>query len=132
MAVLLLKAYQGYAVGVTVELPSELETALIAQGIASNASVANVTTGATSTSAYSGTVSVPIGAASVVVTNSNVDASSKVCAFVAQATADGTFLRVERVVAAVGSFTIFGTANATAATLVDWVIVNPQGISIRL
>lgn len=132
MAVLLLKAYQGYAAGVTVELPSELESALIAQGIASTALVANVTTGATSTSAYSGTVSVPIAAASIVVTNSNVDASSKISATVAQATADGTFLRVERIVAAVGSFTIYGTAAATAATLVDWVIVNPQGMTIRL
>lgn len=131
MAVLLLKSYGGYNSGATVELTAELEASLIAQGLASVATVANVTTGATSTSAYSGTVSVPIGAASLVVTNSNVVANSKVYAVVAQATADGTLLRVERIVCADGSFTIYGTAAATAATLVDWAIINGQGMTIR-
>ena len=42
---------------------------------------------------------------------------------VAQAAADGTLLRVERVVCAAGLFTIFGTANATATTFIDWAIV---------
>jgi hypothetical protein len=31
---------------------------------------------------------------------------------------------VERVVSAAGSFTIFGTANATAATVVSWEVLN--------
>jgi hypothetical protein len=60
----------------------------------------------------------------VVITHPAVTASSVVVAVVAQAAADGTLLRVERVNPAAGSFTIFGTANATAATTVAWAIVS--------
>ena len=56
-----------------------------------------------------------------------VNANTYVTAVVSQAAADGTLLRVERVVPAAGSFTIYGTAGATAATTVDWSIVNPEG-----
>jgi hypothetical protein len=45
-------------------------------------------------------------------------------AVVAQTTADTTLLRVERVVPAAGSFTIYGTANATATTRIDWCVIN--------
>jgi hypothetical protein len=61
-----------------------------------------------------------------------VDANSHVTAKVAQAAADGTLLRVERVLCAAGSFTIFGTANATATTLIDWEIEPNSGMSQRL
>ena len=64
----------------------------------------------------------------MVITCSLVTASSKVSAYVSQTAADGTLLRVERVVPAAGSFTIFGTANATAATVVDWAIIPAFGV----
>ena len=62
------------------------------------------------------------------VTNNLVTANSKVWAVVAQASADGTLLRVERVLTADGSFTIYGTANATAVTLIDWALLPTVGM----
>jgi hypothetical protein len=124
--VLLNRAYGGYASGTIVELPADTEAALIAQGLAvTNAGPA--TSGAVSTTYNSGTVTVAIGASSVVVTNPQCTVSSKVCAYVSQAAADGTLLRVERIVCAAGSFTIFGTANATAATAIDWILFPAPG-----
>jgi len=65
----------------------------------------------------------------VVVTNNLVTAESKVFAVVSQAAADGTLLRVERVLCAAGSFTIYGTANATATTTIDWCLMLPSGLT---
>lgn len=124
MTVLLNRTYQGLPSGNTEMLtPTNVETALIAQGLASTALAANITTGAKTANLSQGRVAIAAAASSVVVTNSLVDANTKIWACVAQAAADGTLLRVERIVAAAGSFTIFGTANATATTFIDWAIV---------
>lgn len=128
MTVLLNRPYAGYAAPSTVKLPANVEQSLIAQGLASAASTANITPGPVTTNANSGTIAVPAGSASVVITNSQIDGSSKVWACVAQAAADATALRVERIVVAVGSVTIYVTANATAATLVDWAIIVAPGL----
>lgn len=130
MAVLLNKGYAGYLAGTTVELTTNIEASLIAQGLASAALVANVTTGNVTANISQGTAAIAIGASSVTITCDKVDAQSKVFAVVAQAAADTTLLRVERVVCANGSFTIYGTANATAVTLIDWAIVTPPGMVI--
>ncbi len=127
MAILLSKAYNGQAAGTTVELSAELEAALIAQGFGTSALITTVTTGAQNSSLYAGTAAIAAGASSVVITNPLVTANSKVWACVGQAAADGTLLRVERVVPAAGSFTIFGTANATATTIIDWAILPTVG-----
>lgn len=130
MSVTLLRAYQGSIVGQTVEYSQELEAALIAQGFAIAATANTSTSGAVTQNTTSGTVTVAIGASSVVVTNSNVSANSVVVAVVSQAAADGTLLRVERVLCANGSFTIYGTANATAATVITWALVTPPALTI--
>lgn len=75
--------------------------------------------------AQSGRSAVAIGSATIVITSSYVTAASHVFAVVSQAAADATLLRVERVSAAAGAFTIHGTAAATAATQVDWFVVSP-------
>ncbi len=124
--VLLGKAYAGYASGTIVELPASTEAALIASGQATN-SAGPPTAGAVTTTANSGCVTIAAGASSVVVTQPNVSPQSQISATVAQAAADGTLLRVERIVPAAGSFTIYGTANATAATLIKWAILNADG-----
>lgn len=130
MTVLLNRAYAGYPAGQTVQLTSDVETALIAQGLASTATLP--TTGAATANAMAGRAAVAIGAASIVITNSLVDANSKVYAVVAQAAADGTLLRVERVLCAAGSFTIYGTAAATAITYIDWYVMCPAaGLTIK-
>jgi len=127
MTVTLLRPYGGYAAGTIRQFRTSTETALIDSGFATDGGT--ITTGAVTTTEMEGRVSVAIGASSLVVTNPNVTAESKVWACVAQAAADGTLLRVERIVCADGSFTIYGTANATAATLIDWCILNPLGMT---
>jgi len=130
MTVLLKNGYAGYLTGTTVMLPTNVETALIAQGLASAALAANITTGAVTANVLQGRVAIAAGASSVVVTNNLVDANTKVDAVVAQAAADGTLLRIERVLCAAGSFTLYGTANATATTFVDWWIITTPGMMV--
>lgn len=130
MTVLLNKGYAGYLQGTTVKLTTNIESSLIAQGLASSALTANITPGNVTANINQGTAAIAIGAASVTITSDKVDANSKVYAVVAQAAADATLLRVERIVCAAGSFTIYGTANATAATLVDWAIIVPPGMLV--
>jgi hypothetical protein len=127
--ILLSKSYKGYAANTIVQLATQEEAALIAQGFGVT-SAGPVTTGAVTTSATAGRVAIAAGASSVVVTHPQVDANSKIFAVVNQAAADTTLLRVERVVPAAGSFTIFGTANATATTSIDWMIhmVSGEGL----
>ena len=124
MTVTLSRSYQGIASGTVVTLPDSTETALIAQGLAVTAAKTATSTGAQTIPALSGTCAIAAGAASVVITNPLVSATSKVFAVVSQATADVSLLRVERVVPAAGSFTIHGTAAATATTLIDWIVFN--------
>lgn len=136
MTVLLTRPYANYSVGQTIQLPTNIENSLIAAGIATlvaTTASAAVTQGALSTNLPAGRCTIAIGASSVVVTNPSVDVNSKIFAVINQAAADGTLLRVERVVPGAGSFTIFGTANATAATVVDWAMLGPfGGVSITL
>ncbi len=128
MSVTLLQSYAGYASGATVTLDSVTEAALIAQGLATTAATSATTTGAATANVMSGVCAIAAGASSVVITNNLVNANSVVYAVVSQASADGTLLRVERVVPAAGSFTIYGTANAAATTLIRWAIVDGQGV----
>jgi hypothetical protein len=132
MTVSLVRGYAGTAAGQVVSYTTELEAALIAQGLAIASTRASTTSGAQTQNALQGTAACAIGAASIVVTNNLIDANSHVTAKVAQAAADATALRVERVVCAAGSFSIFLTANATAATLVDWEVEPNSGMSQRL
>lgn len=127
MAIHLNRGYNGYAAGTVVNLPTSIESSLIAQGLAIASTVASTTTGAVTANVPSGICAIAAGASSIVITNSLVDASTPVWATVSQATADGTLLRVERVVSAAGSFTIYGTANATATTLIRWQIAINSG-----
>jgi hypothetical protein len=131
MAVTLSKGYKGLVSGNTVSLSTDEEANLITQGLAQTATLANITTGAYTNNSNSGVAAIAAGASSVVITNSLVDANSKIFAVVDQAAADGTLLRVERIVPAAGSFTIFGTANATATTLIAWAVLMPYGEAIR-
>ena len=132
MAVTLNRAYEGYLTGTVVNLPTNIETALIAQGLAATATRANTTTGAVTYNGMQGTCAIAAGSPSIVITTNKVDANSIVIAYVSQAAADGTLLRVERVLPAAGSFTIYGTANATATTLVSWAIISPSIVAAPL
>lgn len=130
MAVLLNRAYNGYASGTVVNLPTNIESSLIAQGLATASTVASTTTGNVTANVPTGICAIAAGSSSITITNSLVDANSLVWAAVRQASADGTLLRVERVLPAAGSFTIYGTANATATTLISWAIINDYGQTV--
>lgn len=130
MSVLLKAQYVGYINGTTVELPLNAETALIAQGLAQTASRANITTGNVTANVNQGLAAIAAGATSVTITNNMVVENSQIYAVVSQAVADGTLLRVERVVPTNGSFTIYGTAAATATTLVKWCLLTQLGMAI--
>lgn len=120
------KGYAGYAPGTTVELPTSTEDALVKSGQAT-VSAGPPTPGPVTTTALSGCLQVAAGQSSIVVTHASVSVQSLIWAVIAQAAADATALRVERIVAAAGSFTIYLTAAATAGVLVDWAILNPNG-----
>lgn len=124
MTVLLNRPYLGRVAGAVIGMGKSAEDALILSGGATASTDANLTTGAYTQNTGSGKAAIAAGQSSVVITNSLVEANSKVFAFVAQAAADTTLLRVERIVVASGQFTIFGTAAATATTIIDWSLVD--------
>jgi hypothetical protein len=125
MAVLLnTVSYKGYLAGTVCNLPASEESALIAQGRATASVVASTTTGAVTANVLTGICAIAAGASSIVITNELVNASSHVTASICQAAADGTLLRVERILPIAGAFTIYGTANATATTLIAWKVEN--------
>jgi len=126
MTIALSRGYAGIAAGTVIKLSTALEATLIAQGYGAT-SAAALTTGAQTINLNAATVGIAAGASSVVITNNLVDANTKIFAVVEQASADGTLLRIERVVPAAGSFTIYGTANATAVTNVSWGILMQAG-----
>lgn len=130
MTVLLNSTYLGYAGNTTVSLPANVESSLIAQGKASAALKTNITPGNVTTGANQGTVVIAVGQSSVTINSTNIDAATKVWAAVSQAAADGTLLRIERIVPANGSVTFYGTAAATANVVVDWAIIVAPGLVV--
>lgn len=91
-------------------------------GITLSATNASGTPGAATINKPEGQVAIAAGAASVVVTNSLVAATSVVLCSLQ--TVDGTLTTLLTVVPGAGSFTIAGNANATAATKVGFVVFN--------
>lgn len=128
MAVTLNRAYGGYPAGSTATFDTPTEAAIVQQGIGSVA-VVPVTSGPITTTQSSGRAGIPAGVLSVVVTNPSITTQSKINAYVNQATADTTLTTVLRIVPAAGLFTIYGNANATAITYVDWAVESLSGLT---
>jgi hypothetical protein len=129
MTVLLSRAYMGRNAGETAQFGKSAEDGLIASGLATTALDTALTTGAYTQNTQQGKAAIAAGQSSVVITNNLVDANTKVFAVVSQTAADTTLLRVERITVAAGSFTIFGTANATATTVIAWSILEDANSS---
>lgn len=136
MTVLLNRSYMGLLAATTVGLATNVEQALIAQGLATAALKANITPGNVTANVLSGTVAIAAGQTSVTIANTFIDANTKVFATISQAAADGTLLYLPRIVPVSGvngqpgSVTIYGNAAATAAVLVDWVIAATPGLTV--
>lgn len=132
MTVALNRAYQGFPAGTVVDLDAVTESALVQQGIASQSSAA-ITAGAQAPTnvpspwlpVASGYAAVAAGVSTVVITIPGVTAQHKAWAVINQAAADATLTSIVRVQTAtgaggVGTVTIVGNANATAATRVAY------------
>lgn len=92
------------------------------EGPYSNYTDGSATPGAATINAVRGKAAIAIGAASVVITNSKVSATSQVIVVLENNDATLTFLK--SVVPGAGSFTVTGNANATAAVNFKFVVVN--------
>lgn len=124
--VLLQRSYGGYPSGVIVQLPTSVEVALIAQGLATN-SAGPVTAGAVSTTMPSGRVGIAAAGTSVVVSSPAFTAESKFMATLSNAAADTTALYITRITPAAGTVTFTLNAAATAAVAIDWALLGPFG-----
>lgn len=124
--ILLNRAYKGYLAGTIVQLATQEEAALIAQGLGSN-SAGPVTPGAVSTTATTGRVGIAAAGSSVVITNPMFNTESKVMANLSNAAADATALYITRITPAAGTVTITVNAAATAAIAIDWALFSISG-----
>jgi hypothetical protein len=124
--ILLSKAYKGYAAGTIVQLATQEEAALIAQGFGTT-SAGPVTPGAVTTTATAGRVGIAAAGTSVVVTNPAFNTESKFVAYLSNAAADGTALYITRITPAAGSVTFTLNAAATAAVAIDWALLMISG-----
>lgn len=124
--ILLSKAYKGYIAGTIVQLATQEEAALIAQGLGTT-SAGPVTPGAVTTSATAGRVGIAAAGTSVVVTNPAFTTESKFVAALSNAAADGTALYITRITPAAGSVTFTVNAGATAAIAIDWALLLISG-----
>lgn len=118
--------YGGYPSGSIVEFPASTEAALIASGQAIP-STGPATPGPVTTNAKQGSVTFAAGTSSLVITNAKFAPQSLVHAYISQVAADATALRVERVIAADMTVTIYLNAAATAAVSVKWALLNYEG-----
>ena len=124
--ILLGKSYAGYAAGTIVQLPTQEEAALVAQGLAST-SAGPVTPGAVTTTKTLGRVGIAAAGTSVVITNPAFTTESRFLAYLSNAAADGTALYITRITPAAGSVTFTLNAAATAAVAIDWALLTVSG-----
>lgn len=124
--VLLSRSYGGYPAGTIVQLPTSVESALIAAGLASN-SAGPVTPGNVSTNQPAGRCGIAAAGTQVVVSNPAFTAESKFIAVLSNAAADTTATSITRIVPAAGQVTFILNAAATAAVALDWALLGPYG-----
>lgn len=125
--ILLSKSYAGYAAGTIVQLSTQEEAALIAQGLAST-SAGPVTAGAVTTSKTQGRAGIAAAGTSVVVSNPAFTVESRFAAYLSNSSADATALYITRVVPAAGQVTFVVNAAATAAVAIDWAQLSVSGL----
>lgn len=124
--ILLNRSYSGYAAGTIVQLSTQAEAALVAQGLAS-VSAGPVTPGAVTTTEVSGRLGVAAAGQTVVLTNPKITTESKFVAFLSNGTTDSTATFIARITPANGSVTFTLNAAATAAVAIDWVLLMVSG-----
>jgi len=125
--ILLAKSYAGYAAGTIVQLSTQEEAALIAQGLAST-SAGPVTAGGLTPPKTQGRAGIAAAGTSVVVSNPAFTAESRFAAYLSNSSADATALYITRIVPAAGQVTFVVNAAATAAVAIDWAQLSVSGL----
>lgn len=115
------KGYAGYAAATIVQLQTQTEQALIAQGAATT-SAGPVTPGAVTTTMTAGRVGIAAAGTAVVVTNPTFTTESKFVASLSNIGADTTATSI-RITPAAGSVTFTLNAASTAAVAIDWALL---------
>lgn len=123
--ILLSRAYSGYAAGTIVQLSTQAEAALVAQGLAS-VSAGPVTAGAVTTTEVAGRLGIAAAGSSVVLTNPRINTESKFVANLSNAAADATATSL-RVTPAAGSATFTLNAASTGIVAIDWALLMISG-----
>lgn len=123
--ILLSRPYAGYLAGTIVQLSTQAEAALIAQGFATT-SAGPVTAGAVTTSEVSGRVGIAAAGTSVVITNPRFTTESKFAVNLSNIAGDTTATGF-RVTPAAGSVTITLNAASTGIVALDWVLLMISG-----
>ena len=123
--ILLSRPYAGYLAGTIVQLSTQAEAALIAQGFATT-SAGPVTAGAVTTSEVSGRVGIAAAGTSVVITNSRFTTESKFVVNFSNIAGDATATSV-RVTPANGSVTLTLNAASTGVVAIDWALLMISG-----
>jgi hypothetical protein len=124
--ILISRAYAGYVAGSIIQLSTQEEAALIAQGLATT-SAGPVTPGAVTTTKPMGRLGIAAAGTSVVLTNAAITTESRFVAYLSNAAADGTALYITRITPAAGSVTFTLNAAATAAVAIDWTLLLISG-----
>jgi len=124
--ILLSRGYSGYAAGTIVQLSTQAEAALVAQGLAA-VSAGPVTAGAVTTTEVAGRVGIAAAGSSVVVTNPRFNTESKFVAFLSNAAADATATVITRITPAAGSVTFTLNAASTGIVAIDWALLLVSG-----
>ena len=126
--ILISKAYKGYLAGTVVQLATQEEAALVAQGFAT-VSAGPVTAGNVTTVATSGRVGIAAAGQTVTITNASITTESKFNVNLSNATPDATATFIARVTPAAGSVTFGLNAAATGAVAIDWMLLpSSQGL----
>lgn len=123
--ILLSRPYNGYAAGTIVQLSTQAEAALVAQGMAT-VSAGPVTAGNVTTTEVAGRVGIAAAGTAVVITNPRFTTESKFVVSLANAAADATATSF-RVTPANGSVTITLNAASTGVVALDWALLMISG-----
>lgn len=123
--ILLSRSYAGYLAGTIVQLSTQAEAALIAQGFATT-SAGPVTPGNVTTTEVSGRVGVAAAGTAVVITNPRFTTESKFNINLSNIAGDATATSV-RVTPAAGSVTFTLNAASTGVVAIDWVLLMISG-----
>lgn len=125
--ILLNRGYAGYLAGTIVQLPTQEEAALVAQGLAS-VSAGPVTAGDVTTSKTMGRAGIAAAGTSVTITNSAFNTESRFTAYLSNAAADATATSITRIVPAAGSVTFHLNAASTGVVAIDWLLNDVGGL----